>query len=166
MSGISPCHHVIDRALEFDPKSSWHVASRNCLGLDVNPQTTNNADTTKRPVTSKPAAGLAPSGPGGWSPRSTANYKKVQRFRRSRSPRPPFKGILGSGRGASGCLVFTVFVVIVFRYYGFLHPFAGNNDRAILFTSGSTLRTRTSTSCSGLTISTTRRTRVGESSEI
>ena len=26
---ISPYHHVIDGALKFDPKSSWHVGSLN-----------------------------------------------------------------------------------------------------------------------------------------
>ena len=43
---------------------------------------------------------------------------------------------------------------------------AGNNDSAILLTSGSTLRMRTSTSWAGLTISATLRTRVGDSSEM
>jgi hypothetical protein len=41
LPGISPRHHVIDSALEFDPKSSGHVASLNRLELNVKPQTKN-----------------------------------------------------------------------------------------------------------------------------
>jgi hypothetical protein len=39
---ISPCHHVIDGALKFDPKSSWHVGSlKTAVELTVKPQTKN-----------------------------------------------------------------------------------------------------------------------------
>ena len=27
LPGVAPCHHVIDGAREFDPKSSWHARS-------------------------------------------------------------------------------------------------------------------------------------------
>ena len=41
LPGISPCHHVIDGALEFDPKSSWHARSLGGSNLAVKPQTKN-----------------------------------------------------------------------------------------------------------------------------
>jgi hypothetical protein len=41
LPGISLCHHVIGRALEFDSKSSWHARSpRGCIP-PFKPQTKN-----------------------------------------------------------------------------------------------------------------------------
>ena len=41
LAAISPCHHVIDGALEFDPKSSRHARSSGGCNSAVKPQTKN-----------------------------------------------------------------------------------------------------------------------------
>ena len=41
LPGISSCHHLIDGALEFDPKSSWHACSLGGGNTFVKSQTKN-----------------------------------------------------------------------------------------------------------------------------